>query len=165
MPRRLININLTGGTTPRVAFVRSPQNALLIDVISWANNDSDQAHWPAPVIDDVVQRDGFMPQAIPPDASSPDFAPNAEGPLPYVCVLHPAEKGMLNVVSTLSLDTPPSPPPPAPRVRATAPAPPPGPIAKAKPKAKPKARAKAKAKAKPKAKKAKAKRSTKKKSK
>lgn len=168
MPRRLININLTGAATPRVAFVRSPQNALLIDVISWANNDSAQAHWPAPVIDNVVQQDGFMPQAIPPDASSPDFVPSAEGSVPYVCVLHPAEKGVLNVVASLSLETPPTPPPaPAPRATATAPTPRPKPKPKAMAKPKLKAKPKPKAKAKPKAKraKAKAKRSTKKKSK
>jgi plastocyanin len=92
---------------PLAAFAPAALTALPGDLISWANNDNRDSHWPAPIgSDGQPNRTGWLPEAIPPNASSiQSFSPPATGSLKYCCALHPDEKGVINVVST--------PPPPA----------------------------------------------------
>lgn len=106
MPAWKIDINVNAHQPPRASFSPATLQALVGDLISWANNDNAESHWPAPIgSDGQVNKTGWLSEAIPPNASSKQsLSPSATGTLNYCCALHPSEKGVIQVIS--------SPPPP-----------------------------------------------------
>jgi plastocyanin len=93
VPAWKIDINVNTTQPPRASFAPNALQALPGDLITWANNDNHQSHWPAPVVDGVVDKTGWLSEAIPPNASSKEsFSPPAAGTLSYCCALHPSEK-------------------------------------------------------------------------
>jgi len=93
MPSWSININVNQKQPPRASFSPQNQQALVGDLISWANNDPTEAHWPAPIEDGKINKTGWFPEAIPPNASSKGtISPSAPGTLKYCCALHADEK-------------------------------------------------------------------------
>ena len=93
MPSWSININVNQKQPPRASFSPQNQQALVGDLISWANNDPKEAHWPAPIQDGKVNKTGWFSQAIPPNAPSPSsISPPIAGTLTYCCALHDDEK-------------------------------------------------------------------------
>jgi plastocyanin len=94
VPAWKIDINVNAMQPPRASFAPNTLQALAGDLITWANNDNQQSHWPAPVTNGVVDKTGWLSEAIPPNASSKEsFSPPTAGTtLSYCCALHPSEK-------------------------------------------------------------------------
>ena len=68
------------------------------DIVSW-NNTTDQEHWPAP--DDMATHGSFMAEPIKPDSASIAYnvIATAGKTITYRCLLHPDEKGQIEVVN------------------------------------------------------------------
>lgn len=102
MPAWKIDINVNQPGPPRASFSPSTLQAQVGDSISWANNDNQESHWPAPVVNGQVNKTGWLSEAIPPNASSKQsLSPSAPGPLKYCCAIagHQNETGVIWVVS------------------------------------------------------------------
>jgi plastocyanin len=81
-------------------FAPQTQKANAGDVITWANNDQTNAHWPGLTADatgPVIDPKYFMDHQIAPDGESDEFRPGVSGTLNYACSLHPDERGILAV--------------------------------------------------------------------
>ncbi|HEY7406480.1 MAG TPA: hypothetical protein VIB39_23330 [Candidatus Angelobacter sp.] len=101
MPSWSIDINVNEKQPPRASFSPTKQQALVGDLISWANNDKADSHWPAPIEGGKINKTGWFDQAIPPNASSKGtVSPSAPGTLSYGCALHPDELGSIEVLSS-----------------------------------------------------------------
>lgn len=101
MPAWKVDINVNAKQPPRASFSPNPQQALVGDLISWANNDNLQSHWPAPVYNGQMDKTGWFTKAIPPNASSEkSVSPSAPGTLSYCCAIHQDEKGTIQVLSS-----------------------------------------------------------------
>lgn len=98
MPDWVIKINKAADGS--VQFDPSPIQALVGDIITWANYD-DTAHWPAPMDSNgKIDPEGFMPTQIAPGGSSIGYVVSlAVGTTTYCCALHPDEKGSIEVLS------------------------------------------------------------------
>jgi plastocyanin len=123
MPSWSIKINANPpGTNPPASFSPQTLQALKGDLISWGNNDNANQHWPAPIQNGVINKTGWLSEAIPPNASSKQsLSPSATGPLNYCCALHPSETGIIWVVGQLanelvSINTNPNPQPNTPAI-------------------------------------------------
>ena len=100
MAQKMVQITRSGST---VTFTPSTQPITSLDILTWANNDEQQQHWPAP---NASQPTAWMPAAIPaklpgqpaPTSRGLTFAPGTYN-LSYVCALHPTEKGVIQVTS------------------------------------------------------------------
>lgn len=102
MPSWKININANNPPQPPASYVPQVLQAFVGDLISWANNDhaTTEGHWPAPINNGVIDKTGWLSEAIPPGASSKEsLSPSGTGPLNYCCALHPSETGIIFVVS------------------------------------------------------------------
>jgi hypothetical protein len=91
---QIIKITVNTTQPPRARF--APSQVFEGDLIYWANNDQEQAHWPAP-------RNGtdWLPEQIPPGQSSrrPVTLTVSESPAKYYCLLHQDEEGEIKVVA------------------------------------------------------------------
>ena len=89
----IFKIQITAGT-PAV-FSPSPLTVYVNDSVYWFNGDN-KAHWPAP---SAANPKGFMPYQVTPNASSTQASFPAPKKIPYVCVNHPGETGVIIVKS------------------------------------------------------------------
>jgi hypothetical protein len=108
-----VRVQITRGANNVVTFTPVVQAVTSLDDLFWVNNDEQSAHWPAPSASGATGTSGataWMPAAIPikqsgqPAPASRGIAfdpPSTTGSyaLHYVCVLHPTEKGTINVKS------------------------------------------------------------------
>lgn len=88
----IFKINIKAGT-PAV-FDPNSQIVYVNDNVFWFNSDPKNAHWPAP---SAANPKGFLEYQIPPNTSSNQVAFGAVQKIPYICVNHPTEKGIIIV--------------------------------------------------------------------
>ena len=97
-----INVNPKEKQPPRASFSPTPLQATAGDSISWANNDNEQPHWPAPLVNGVPVQTGWLSEGIPPNAPSKQtlsISPSQpKGDLKYCCWYHQTELGTITVV-------------------------------------------------------------------
>jgi len=91
----ILKIQIKAGT-PAV-FDPSPLTVRVNDSVFWSNGDQKHAHWPAP---NAANPKAWLDYQIAPDSESSQISFNPPAPytLNYICVLHPGEKGVINVV-------------------------------------------------------------------
>lgn len=76
-------------------FDPSPLTVYVNDSVYWHNGDPSNAHWPAP---SAANPTGFLPYQVPPNTSSTQVSFPAVQKIPYVCINHAGEKGVINVL-------------------------------------------------------------------
>lgn len=101
----LIEIKPNPIPTPTQPAVFEPQATTVnaYDTVTWHNGDT-QPHWPAPIVNNAVQKKGWFDYQIPAGGTSDTLAPgpNQTNPtanyvLKYACGLHPGETGQITV--------------------------------------------------------------------
>ncbi|HEY5404471.1 MAG TPA: hypothetical protein VIK24_16470 [Pyrinomonadaceae bacterium] len=90
----IFKIQITAGK-PAV-FNPNPLTVYVNDSVYWFNGDPSQSHWPAPSAADPK---GFLPFQVTPNAPSTQVSFPAPKKIPYVCVNHPGETGLIVVKS------------------------------------------------------------------
>ncbi len=78
--------------TPAV-YDPNPQTVFVNDSVFWFNGDQ-EAHWPAP---SAANPKGFIPFQVAPNSSSNQVSFPAAGKIPYICVNHKGESGLIIV--------------------------------------------------------------------
>ncbi len=93
-----INVNPNVVQPPLAEFVPNPLTEIAPgDQVFWANND-DNAHWPGLLNPNgSINKTYFMPNQIAPHSTSDAFSFAADGPVNYVCSIHPDETGTIQV--------------------------------------------------------------------
>ena len=77
-------------------FDPSPLTVYVNDSVYWYNGDPNNAHWPAP---SAANPTGFLPYQVPSGTSSTQVSFPAVQKIPYVCVNHAGETGVINVLA------------------------------------------------------------------